>query len=250
MTLSMTRARWLLLAVAAIAAAGGGYLHRGLEGDTRPTLSVDKFELHTDLLLAHPDVGSQAGRIAQLVGTLRPERTLLLADQPMYGRSGVYVLTPFDLRRGQGRKIIVMRGWMPSDKALASNLPGGYAAAKHEVVVTGRLETWPQAVASSPGLPGLLRERIGLDDFYGTGHPELMPLILREAYTSDWSASDRQNHPIKMHWPEFYPRAARNSTIAKVLLVLSGIIAVTVLARAFRAGKPARVGHRGRSAGA
>lgn len=248
MAFSIDRTHWISLAFAAVAAAGGAYLHRGLDGDTRSIISVDQFDLHTDLLVADPDVGRHAGRIAQLVGTLRPERTLLLADQPMYGRSGVYVLTPFELRRGQGRKIVVMRGWMPTDKALASDLPGGYAAAKHEVVVTGRLETWPQAVARSPGHPGLLRERIGLDDFYGPSRPDLMPLILREAYTSDWSASDRQNNPIKMHWPEFYPRAARNGVIAKVLLVLSGFIVVTVVARAFLASRPATVAHRGRSA--
>lgn len=248
MPISMNRARWIWLAVAVLAATGGGYLHQGLEGDTRPTLSVDKFDLHTDMLVADPDAGSQAGRIAQLVGTMRPERTLLLADQPMYGRSGVYVLMPMDLRRGNGRKIIVMRGWMPTDKALKSNLPGGYASAKHEVVVTGRLETWPQAAAAMPGLAGLLRDRIGLDDFYGPGHPALMPLILREAYTSDWSASDRQASPIKRHWPEFYPRASRNNMIAKLLFGLAGVIALTVLVRVLRADKAAPVGRRPGSA--
>lgn len=236
MTLTMNRARWIALAIAAIAALAGGTLNRGLERDTSPVISVDKFDLHTDSLVAHPDIGSQAGRIAQLVGTLRPERTLLLADQPMYGRGGVVVFTPLDLRRGDGRRIVVMRGWMPTDKALASNLPSGYAAARHDIVVTGRLETWPQAAAAPPGRTDPLRERIGLDDFYGPGHPELMPLVLRESYTSDWSASDRQNHPFKMHWPEFYPRTARNGMLARVLFVFAGIIAVAVFARALRAG--------------
>jgi hypothetical protein len=64
----MNRTHWISLAFAAVAAAGGAYLHRGPDGDTRSIISVDQFNLHTDLLVADPDVGRHAGRIAQLVG--------------------------------------------------------------------------------------------------------------------------------------------------------------------------------------
>jgi SURF1 family len=231
MPLIMTRAHWAALGLAAATASVGGFLGWAAERVTHSVVETGREDTHTDALLADPDPRSQAGLVAQLVGTYRPERSLLLADQPMYGRSGVYVLTPLELRRGEGRKIIVIRGWMPTDKALKSGIPEGYAVARHMQTVTGRLEIWPETAV---GLPGLLRERIGLADFYGAGQGDVLPLVLRETYTPEWSAQDRQRSPVKMHWPDIHPHAARYAMASLVLYAVALLLGLAVLAGAWR----------------
>lgn len=233
MNFRLNTAQWVMLGLATCMAGSGLHLQRGLETDSRPITSVDRLDLHTVTLLAHPNVSSVAGQVAQVVCTMKPERTLLLGDQPMYGRRGVSILMPCELRDGKGQKIIVVRGWMDTKRALASNLAAGYASAKHQVVVTGRLENWPMPVAASLGPQGLVREGIGLADFYGPDRPDLMPIVLRETYTSDWSASDRKNHPLKMHWPDIYPHSQRDGKLARVLFVVAGLMGAAALVWTF-----------------
>jgi surfeit locus 1 family protein len=83
----------------------------------------------------------------RLTGRWWPERSVLLENRPMAGRTGFIVLTPLRLSSSahadcSGRVVLVQRGWVPRDAQDRLRLPSLPSPAG-EVVVSGRLMAEP-----------------------------------------------------------------------------------------------------------
>jgi surfeit locus 1 family protein len=83
-------------------------------------------------------------RRATLQGRWQPEKTLFLDNRSMAGRVGFYVVTPLALS-GDGRWILVERGWVPRDFMERTRLPDVLTPVG-EVSVPGRLAAAPSRV--------------------------------------------------------------------------------------------------------
>lgn len=86
----------------------------------------------------------------RLRGHWWPERSVLLENRPMGGRSGFIVLTPLRLSPSAnaacvGRVVLVQRGWVPRDAQDRLRLPALPSPAG-EVLVSGRLMAEPSRV--------------------------------------------------------------------------------------------------------
>ncbi len=68
-----------------------------------------------ELRAAPADTNGLSYRAAHALGTWDPQRSIVLADRPLDGDPGVWLLTP--LRLSDGRAILVVRGWLPSPDA-------------------------------------------------------------------------------------------------------------------------------------
>lgn len=136
---------WLLLAVAAAAAAGFCALGVWqLDRHGERTARNDTLRSRLDA----PAVDGSAGRLAgdslawrrvRLRGRYDYAREVVLRGRAHDGTPGVYVVTP--LRRGNGSAVLVVRGWMPAADGLHAPLSRGRpdAGAESPVAVRGVL---------------------------------------------------------------------------------------------------------------
>lgn len=113
-----------LLLCAGLSGLGWSRLNAA-QTDKSGALGENQFDLHTDQLVQQTSMPAQVGKVAQLVGRYRPEYTLFLEGGRMYGQSGLYVYTPFELRRGDGMSILVLRD-MYSTQWAAKDIKGDF----------------------------------------------------------------------------------------------------------------------------
>lgn len=100
----------------------------------------ERFESAPELLLADAlDRDETFARVSAL-GRLDPERHLLLDNRIWKGRAGVHVLTPLTL--GDGRTLLVNRGWLPLP-ADRRSLPA-FSTDGSEQTIQGRLAPLPE----------------------------------------------------------------------------------------------------------
>ena len=217
-----------LLVCAGLTALGWSRMSAA-HSDKSGVVGVDQFDLHTDQLVQQTSMPEQVGKIAQLVGRFRPEYTLFLDGGRMYGQSGLYVYTPFELRRGNGMSILVLRGWIPKDKSkMLTNT--AWLTPLHELVVHGDLQSIPVSFpAGATAQSGPLRTSLSLEDFGGKDNPKLQPLVLRQMYSSQWSGKDIKSDFFRRHWPDKFPSAATYYRQGLALFVAAGLIALAML---------------------
>ncbi|MEN9539778.1 MAG: hypothetical protein RLZZ126_2013, partial [Pseudomonadota bacterium] len=109
-------------------------------------------------------------RPVRLTGTWDAPRTVLLANRPMQGRPGFYVLSPLILQ-DSGPAVLVQRGWVPRDlvdpmRAVPFQTPPGV------VEVPGRLAPGPSRMmelgamaGSDPRQPHAIRQNLDVLDY-------------------------------------------------------------------------------------
>ena len=81
-----------------------------------------------------------------LTGAFEPEHQFLLDNRSHGGQPGYEVLTPF--RLGDGRRVLVNRGWVPFG-GYRDRLPDVSMAAAAPLTITGRIEELPSAGLAS-----------------------------------------------------------------------------------------------------
>jgi cytochrome oxidase assembly protein ShyY1 len=88
-----------------------------------------------------------AGRLVTVVGHYDPAHAYLVPGRQQAGRSGYWVLNVVRLTDGTG--VLVVRGWTPSARILATQAPTA-----GQVAITGRLQqAEPPPDATTSGLP-------------------------------------------------------------------------------------------------
>jgi cytochrome oxidase assembly protein ShyY1 len=194
------------------------------EQDANLSVSIYRQDLHTDSLLQQESLLAQANKTVRLAGTYQSDKTLLQANSLMFGKSGYYVFTPLALRTDQGKTIIALRGWIPSNDAKSVALIKQFTP-KHELIVHGRLEVLPEVSSlAMEDSTSSTRNYIRIDDFYGKSNPNVLPLIVREMYGSSLSAEERRGSFFKMNWPEINSNSAKYRRQGMVLFAIAGAI--------------------------
>lgn len=147
-------------------------------------------------------------RSARLSGEWVAEATVFLDNRPMGGRSGFIVVTPLRLD-GQGRVILVQRGWVQRDFRDRTRVPAIDTPAG-PVVVEGRLAPPPSHLFElGPSEPGPIRQNIDLHAFaQATGLNLVNASVLQTAPSSaqferDWpryAAGVQKNYGYAFQW--------------------------------------------------
>ncbi len=217
-----------LLVCAGLSGLGWSRLNAA-QTDKSGALGENQFDLHTDQLVQQPSMPAQVGKIAQLVGRYRPEYTLFLEGGRMYGQSGLYVYTPFELRRGDGLSILVLRGWIPKNQS-NKLMTTPWLTPLHELVVHGDLQSIAVSPAEGTAAPvGLFRSTLSLEDFGGKDNPKLQPLVLRDMYSSEWTTKDIRGDFFRRHWPDKFPSVTTYYRQGLALFGAAALIAVALV---------------------
>jgi len=104
-------------------------------------------------------LGPLTNRMARLTGTWVARATVFLDNRQMDGRQGFYVMTPLSLT-GDGRWVLVQRGWVPRDFLDRSRLPE-VPTTTNEVMVSGRITAAPSKVYELGGAgSGAIRQNL------------------------------------------------------------------------------------------
>lgn len=120
--------------------------------------------VHNRDLPATSHLADLTHRSAVLKGTWVASATVFLDNRQMNGRQGFYVVTPLKLT-GDGRWILVQRGWAPRDFTDRTRIPH-VPTPVGEIVVSGRIST-PPAKVYQLGEPdsGVLRQNLDVSAF-------------------------------------------------------------------------------------
>lgn len=180
--------RWLILAAAlaaaAITAALGVWqwgraqerlaLHAAIEQrGSEPAVTVAE-------LVAATAPDALIHRQVVLRGEWVADRTVYLDNRQMRGRPGFYVVTPLRLA-GQGRSVLVQRGWAPRNFQQRDALPAVQTPAG-VVEVRGRLAPPPAKLYAFDGPEqGAIRQNLDLAAFRGESGLDLLPLSVQQA---------------------------------------------------------------------
>ena len=107
----------VLAVVAVLVALGQWQVDRLAEVRTSNARLAERLAAPTadlaDLLAAGTDAAALEFRRVEITGTFRPEEEVLQRNRVNGGLTGLDVLTPLDL--GDGRTLLVRRGWVPAD---------------------------------------------------------------------------------------------------------------------------------------
>lgn len=161
-----------------------------------------------DLLAGLPDGSGRAAAVAELefrrvraTGTFRPDEEVLHRNRSLDGRQGFHVLTPLAL--DQGPVVLVVRGWVPADRAEPPVADAPPPAGR--VSVVGILEAstpQPRFGARDPDEGRLARVfHADVDRLAGQVSGGLAPIVLRELAPTD-TAAPIGRLPIPLGPPE------------------------------------------------
>lgn len=135
-------------------------------------------------------------RRVHLRGHWSGAHTVFLDNRPMDGRVGFYVVTPLVV--GDGRAILVQRGWVPRDALDRTRLPE-VASPEGPVALSGRMAPPPGRLYEfQPDERGRIRQNLDLDAFARETGLRLAPLSVvqtepagaGDALRRDWPAPD------------------------------------------------------------
>jgi surfeit locus 1 family protein len=119
----------------------------------------------------------QHHRVAQVTGRWKPETLVYLENRPMNGQAGFVVLSALDL--GDGRAVLVQRGWQPRDlrdRTLTQPVP---TPADQAVRVHARVAPPPSRLMDFDGAPqGTVRQNVDLKSYADEFGLALMPISL------------------------------------------------------------------------
>lgn len=168
---SISRGRFWVLLLATMLAAGLtaslGVWQLG-RAQTKLALEAEMAQQQVFTPLQTVDFGTHASldlptdwlhRPAVLTGRWVVEHTVFLDNRQMDGKVGFYVVTPLKLA-GDGRWLLVQRGWVPRDFMDRTHLPE-VLAPLGDVTVVGRVASGPARVYElGAGLPGRIRQNL------------------------------------------------------------------------------------------
>lgn len=119
----------------------------------------------------------QHHRVAQVIGRWKPETTVYLENRPMNGQAGFVVLTALDL--GNGRAVLVQRGWHPRDlrdRTLTQPVP---TPADQSVRLHARVAPPPSRLMDFDGAAqGTVRQNVDLTTYAQEFGLQLLPISL------------------------------------------------------------------------
>lgn len=115
-------------------------------------------------------------RRAQLQGRWLGDATVALENRPMGGRVGFYIVTPLAL--GDGRAVLVQRGWIPRDLQDRTRL-APFVTPAAEVAITGRIAPRvPRLYELGEAGGGVVRQNLDIDAFALERGLRLLPWVL------------------------------------------------------------------------
>lgn len=179
--------------------------------------ALDARELQAGL--ARPDAEALLHRNVVLRGQWLADRTLFLDNRVMERRSGFYVLTPLRLV-GDGRVVLVLRGWAPRNAADRTVLPA-VATPAGEVELHGRvIQRPPPTFALGRESSGPIRQNLDLQGYAReTGLPLAAVMVQQLGPASEG---------LERHWPPPASGVETNYGYAVQWFGLSILIAVLV----------------------
>lgn len=122
------------------------------------------------------EVPAAVDRAALLQGRWLHERTVLLDNRPMNGRTGFYPVTPLQL--ADGSAVLVQRGWLPRDLLDRTRIVP-YETPAGEVQVQGRIAPQvPRLYEFDAAASGPIRQNLDLPGFARESRLVLRPWVL------------------------------------------------------------------------
>lgn len=154
----------------------------------------------------------------ELRGRWLPEHTVYLDNRQMHGRSGFYVVTPFQLE-GRTTGIAVQRGWVQRDFQQREHLPKIETPAG-VVVLRGRLAPPPaKTLVLAEERPGRILQNLDLARYQGqSGLPLLQTVSVQQ--------TGAPSEGLQREWPQAGSGAAKNYGYAAQWWALAALIAI------------------------
>ena len=123
-------------------------------------------------------LSAQLQRAVRLQGRWRADATVWLDNRSMTGRTGFYAVTPLVL--GDGRAVLVQRGWWPRDAAERTHITAP-APPAGLVQVYGRIAAGTShyfALGPEPAAPGTIRQNVDVAEYAREIRLPLLPLVV------------------------------------------------------------------------
>ncbi|HET9822118.1 MAG TPA: SURF1 family protein [Burkholderiaceae bacterium] len=221
------RARWWIVAVAALVGAGvtarlGAWqLDRAAQKTAlQAALDARSREAPLDTTSAWTADRDAAAalhyRRARLQGHWSAAHTVFLDNRPMDGRAGFYVVTPLVL--ADGRAVLVQRGWVPRDALDRTRLPQ-VGTPEGLVAVSGRMAPPPGRLYEfQPDERGRIRQNLDVDAFARETGLRLAPLSVVQ--TEPEGPADT----LRRDWPSPDTGVAKHRGYAFQWFALSSLI--------------------------
>ena len=222
-----SRARFWIVT---LAAAGTVALTASL-GVWQLSRAAQKQTLETDIAargaMAELDVGALASvpggavdpllhRRVRLKGHWVPEASIYLDNRPMAGRSGFILATPLRLS-GDGRALLVQRGWVPRDFQDRTRVPD-IATPSGEVDVSGRLAPPPSRLFElGTAEQGRIRQNLDIDSLARETGLSLLPLSVLQTGASA--------EGLLREWPRFESASHKHHAYAAQWFAMSAVAA-------------------------
>jgi surfeit locus 1 family protein len=130
------------------------------------------------------EAAQQHHRPVRLTGRWSAAHTVYLDNRQMAsGHPGFFVVTPLVL--GDGRAVLVQRGWLPRDAQERTRVPA-VPSPEGEVRVDGRIAPPPARLFEFDGAgSGLIRQNLDIDSFARETGLQLLPLSVLQTVGSD-----------------------------------------------------------------
>lgn len=215
--------------IVTLAAAGTVALTASL-GFWQLSRAAQKLALETDIATreALPEldaaaVVSEAGavdpllhRTVRLKGQWVPQASVFLDNRPMAGRSGFILVTPLRLS-GDGRALLVQRGWVPRNFQDRTQVPDVPTPAG-EVEVTGRLAPPPSRLFElGAAEQGRIRQNLDIDSLARETGLSLLPLSVLQTGASA--------EGLLREWPRFESASHKHHAYAAQWFAMSAVAA-------------------------
>lgn len=158
-------------------------------------------------------------RPVKLTGQWVQESTIYLDNRQMGGRTGFYVVSPLKLE-GDGRLILIQRGWLPRDFMDRSRVPDVLTPAG-VVTVVGRLATVPSKVYElGKAEPGRIRQNLDVDALAQEWSVDLMHASVVQTHQVHGAPDDG----LLRQWPQVASDVSKHHGYAFQWFGLSALI--------------------------
>lgn len=155
-------------------------------------------------------------RTVRLTGHWVPQASVYLDNRPMAGRSGFILVTPLRLS-GDGRALLVQRGWVPRDFQDRTQVPE-VATPSGEVEVVGRLAPPPSRLFElGAAEQGRIRQNLDIESLARETGLSLLPLSVLQTGASA--------EGLLREWPRFESASHKHHAYAAQWFAMSAVAA-------------------------
>lgn len=155
-------------------------------------------------------------RMVRLKGQWVPEASVFLDNRPMAGRSGFILVTPLRIS-GDGRALLVQRGWVPRNFQDRSQVPE-VPTPSDEVEVTGRLAPPPSRLFElGAAEQGRIRQNLDIESLARDTGLALLPMSVLQTGASP--------EGLLREWPRFESAAHKHHAYAAQWFAMSAVAA-------------------------